>query len=183
MQVRVWSKIPSESAVCVQALQIDAIPDELDAYFKEIVLIGESSPSFIRGICGNLVENGHVERTAEDSVKATRNLHGLENGLTRLQALGRGDFDNKLMIHVQMLAKVVCFLSHNSLFSVDLARHVYSGSFPNFAQDFEGGIAKLIELGVIQRTSSDEVFAVLVKRTDDCQECKHWEWQVWLPID
>jgi hypothetical protein len=39
-----------------------------------------------------------------------------------MQALARGDFESlNLQIHVQMLVKVVCFVSHKSLFACALA--------------------------------------------------------------
>jgi hypothetical protein len=164
-------------ALVCHTLNVPDIPDELDTYFCQVVADGECSPIFVQEVCHNLVENAHIKYGQDGCVEVLHDLSGLENGLTRLQALVRGDFDNKLLMHVQMLAKVVCFLCHNCLFSVDLAKHVYSCSFPNFAQDFESAIDKLIELGVIQVASSAEILEVLTCKSGTCEACKEWNWQ------
>ena len=79
-----------------------------------------------------------------------------------MQALARGDFESlNLQIHVQMLVKVVCFVSHKSLFACALAKYVYSKTFPSFAMDFEAAMLELLDIGVLEAARADDIEQVV----------------------
>ncbi len=87
------------------------ISGEVEAYFHELHTMGfECSWMHIRGVCGNLREGGNVRRSGDGAtLLAVTDLTGLEHGMTRNQALSRGNFESLKPYpasHVQMLAKV-----------------------------------------------------------------------------
>lgn len=164
-------------AQVLATLKTKSLPEVVQNYFSEVMHSQECSKSLIDSICGNLLEYRHISKHPDGSIVAEHDLSGLENGLTRMQALARGYFDNRLMIHHQMLAKVVCFLSHSRLFSVNLAKHVYTNCFPNFAQDFDEGLEQLLVVGVIQAASVNEIRDILTPKVGRCQDCQTWNWQ------
>eukprot|EP00960_Hanusia_phi_P059466 764171-Hanusia_phi.AAC.14 len=160
-----------------QTYNVQHIPPPLESYFVQLIQKGECSPSFVKNVCANLVDNGHIFRTRDGAIVSRNDLSGLDNGLTRMQALGRGEFGDRLLVHVQMLVKVVCFLSHNALFTINLARHVYSSTFPNFAPDFEPSIQQLITLGMLQPARIEDMKQMLSTDSSTCHECANWQWQ------
>ena len=134
--------------------EVQEISPEVQAYFHELHTMGyECSWMHIRGVCSNLREGGNLRRSADGRVLlAVTDLTGLEHGMTRNQALSRGNFESLKPYppsHVQMLAKVACLLSHCSFFSVALVKHVYCSTFPNFADLFDESLSQLIELELI----------------------------------
>jgi len=96
-----------------------------------------------------------------------------------MQALARGDFESlSLQIHVQMLVKVVCFLSHKSLFSSSLAKYVYSKTFPSFAMDFDASMGVLLEIGVLEAARAEDIEQVahcnaLQRAATHCNTLQH----------
>eukprot|EP00292_Cryptomonas_paramecium_P023690 CAMPEP_0113712324 /NCGR_PEP_ID=MMETSP0038_2-20120614/31318_1 /TAXON_ID=2898 /ORGANISM="Cryptomonas paramecium" /LENGTH=150 /DNA_ID=CAMNT_0000638817 /DNA_START=11 /DNA_END=460 /DNA_ORIENTATION=+ /assembly_acc=CAM_ASM_000170 len=129
----------------------------------------ECSLMHIRGVCGNLREGGNVRRSDDGRVLvAVTDLTELEHGLTRQQALSRGNFEFLKPYppsHVQMLAKVACLLSHSAFFSLALVKQVYSNTFPNFADLFDEGMKHLLgnELFVPATPAN---FAAFFQRSD-----------------
>ncbi len=53
-------------------------------------------------------------------------------------------------VHTQSHTQVICFLSHKQMFSLALAQHVYSTSFPKSADLFSSGMIRLLALDVIR---------------------------------
>jgi len=159
---------------------VESLPPALENYFFGLLSKGVNgcSASFITSVCNNLLENGHINRRSDGTIVSKQNLLGLDNGQTAMQALARGDFESlSLQIHVQMLIKVVCFLSHKSLFSTSLAKYVYSKTFPSFAMDFDASMMELIEIGVLEAARADEIEQLVSMTASTCHECHSWTWQ------
>jgi hypothetical protein len=160
--------------------EVDRLPPALENYLSGLLSKGVNgcTPAFIINVCNNLIENGHIHRQANGVIVSKQNLLGLDNGQTSMQALARGDFESlSLQIHVQMLLKVVCFLSHKALFSCSLAKFVYSKTFPSFAMDFDSAIMELLDIGVLEPARAEDIEQMISTVSSTCHECHSWTWQ------
>ena len=160
--------------------QVQKLPPALENYFFCLLSKGINgcSSAFIRNVCNNLLENGHIHHNPDHTLVSKQNLLGLDNGQTSMQALARGDFESlSLQIHVQMLVKVLCFLSHRSLFSSALAKYVYSKTFPSFAMDFDASMHELVAIGMLEAARPEDIEQMISTTSSTCHECHSWTWQ------
>ena len=167
--------------------EVKKIADKVLHYFDEVLSMGdECSWQSLKGVCHNLYDNQHIAITEDSLVVSSQDLRNLSKiGLTRAQLLSRGCFEDlspPVPIHVQMLAKIVCFLSHENFVSLSLARHVYRSSFPNFEGLFNESMAQLETYGIIKPASVEDISESMLSLEDSdhqvgCTAClAQWGW-------
>ena len=154
------------SSPCCFSADIRGADDKVLQYFDEVLLGDECSWLSLKGVCLNLFDCKHIALTADGLVVSTQDLGGLSKiGLTKAQLLSRGCFEDlspPVQIHVQMLAKVVCFLSHGGFVSQSMARHVVRSSFPNFADLFNESLTALETYGILRAATLEDMSSAIL---------------------
>uniref|UniRef100_A0A7S4PIZ2 Uncharacterized protein n=1 Tax=Guillardia theta TaxID=55529 RepID=A0A7S4PIZ2_GUITH len=153
-------------------LEVDSIPIALQSYLLELVSAGECSCLFVKNVCNNLIREGHIQKGENGTILYCDNLNGLECGLTKLEAIQRGELN--MLLYLQVLIKVLCFLSHDSFFNLSLARNVYCATFPTFGQHFDKGIKELIEMGVLSFAEEKDFETLFSNERCKCNTCSAW---------
>jgi class 3 adenylate cyclase len=167
--------------------EVKKIAEKVLHYFDEVLSMGdECSWHSLKGVCYNLFDNQHIAITEDSLVVSSQDLRNLSKiGLTRAQLLSRGCFEDlspPVPIHVQMLAKIVCFLSHETFVSLSLARHVYCSSFKNFEGLFNESMAQLETYGIIKPAGLEDISESMLSIEDNdhhvgCRAClAQWGW-------
>uniref|UniRef100_A0A7S0I376 Adenylate cyclase n=1 Tax=Hanusia phi TaxID=3032 RepID=A0A7S0I376_9CRYP len=153
-------------------LEVDSIPIALQSYLLELISDGECSCLFVKNVCNNLIREGHIQKGENGTILHCDNLNGLECGLTKLEAIQRGELN--MLLYLQVLIKVLCFLSHDSYFNLSLARNVYCATFPTFGQHFDTGIKELIQMGVLTFAEDKDLESLFSSDRCKCNACSTW---------